>query len=73
MTNIEILLLFIVAVHLVLGIVFTVKIFKVSVFTQKQKVINTVLIFAIPFIWVYLIYYILQKTPSSFEVEKKDT
>ena len=73
MTGINILLLCIAAVHLVLGVVFTVKIFTVSVFTRKQKVINTVLIFVIPFIWVCLVYYILQRTPSSFEVEKKDT
>lgn len=73
MTNTEVLLLCIATIHLVLGIIFTVKIFNVPFFNPKQRAINTVLIFAIPFLWVCLIYYILQKTPSSFNVEKKDT
>ena len=58
--------------HVILAMYVVNKTIRTNVFTNKQKVINIVLVIIIPFFWSILIYYMLKKEPYSYEIEVKN-
>ena len=68
----EYLFIIFLTIHVVTALIVIVKLFKSVLFTKKQKTYNTILIFAIPFIWSVLIYYMLRKEPYSYQIEPKN-
>ena len=46
---------------------------KNVIFTGKIKALHLVLIWLIPFIWIFILRSLAKATPSSYEVETKDS
>jgi hypothetical protein len=46
---------------------------KSVVLTGKIKTLHLVLIWLIPFVWIFILKTLIKRTPGSYEVEKKET
>jgi hypothetical protein len=60
------------AAHLIVAAFAIVSTVKTNEFSKKQKTINIILILLIPFVWAFLIHYLLNPERGSFEVEVKN-
>ena len=60
------------AAHLVVAAFAIVNTVKTNEFSKKQRAVNIILILLIPFIWAFLVHYLLKPEPGSFEVEVKN-
>ena len=58
--------------HMMFALIGSWKLYKSNILTHRQKMINAILLWLIPFIWYLLIESLHKKTPGSHEVPKKD-
>ena len=71
MDSIEIVLLLLVIVHAFLAIYTIMRIGSTTLFTKKQKRINTWFTVFVPFIWSALVFYILKKESDYSDVKNR--
>ena len=68
----KIILILLLLAHIVLSLIETRRIIKTVMLDKKQKKINIILQWIIPFLWFILINSLLKTTPGSFEVPVKN-
>lgn len=61
----------ILGIHVLLAGVMFIRVFKTNLFTTRQKIVNSVILLLLPFVWSVLMYYMLRKEPVVFDEDKQ--
>ena len=72
MEFLTVILIVVIVIHVALGIYAAIRVYKTPELTDKQKIMNIVLIIFIPIIWSVLMHYMFRKLPESYEIDPED-
>ncbi len=66
-----VLLLLLLAVHIVYTLGFALSFKKSILFTKRLKTFHLIMIWLVPFVWIFLLKSFIKDNPGSWQIEKK--